>query len=1625
MCIIGDYPFKGSHVSVAVSGRTSLNYSIRSVIFPLLLLAAGQAWAGTSFSITGPATATAGNNVSITVTASTGNYLGTVHFSSTDWQAGLPADYTFLPADNSAHIFSVTFRSSGVRSLSAIEVGNPAVNGTFGITVSPAAAAKMELSGPVGKAPGLPFSLAVMAQDAFGNTQPGYTGTVHFTSSDSLAALPADYTFVAGDFGAHTFSNVMLNTPGGPNQTVSATDTLNGTLTGSLTIATKPGLFAAAVNYGASNPTAICSADFNNDGKPDVVVTNPAGNSISLQLGAASGTLRPPTNFAAGTAPTAVAAGDLDRDGAADLVAANFSTDQISVLLGDGRGHFAAPLQFSTSSGPSAVAIGDMNGDGIPDLVVACKNSNSVNVLLGNGNGTFQAALNYPTDTAPASLVLSDVNNDGVLDVVTANAGSISILLGTGTGTLQAKSDIAAPNTPAWVIAKDLNADGKVDLAVALSAGNNVSILLGNGNGTFQSAVNLPAGASPVCIAAGDFNQDGKPDLAVADSTAAGISILLGTGGGAFGPPLSLATGSGPQALVAVDLNRDGRTDLAVANQGGNTVSVLLNLSNVRGTGTLVVSNTYPVGAAPSGLVAADFNADGVLDLAASNSGSNSVSVLLGNSNGSFQTAATYAASVSAAAISTGDLNGDGKPDLITVSSTNGKVDVELNNGNGTFQAPVSYAAGSNPLSVTVGDFDRTGGIDVVTANQGDSTLSQLPGNGNGTLQPAAAIPAGTNPVYVTAADLNLDGKLDLIFADTSSIGVLLATGSSFAPVASYNAGTTPVCITVSDFNADGIPDIAVANKGSANVSVLLGVGDGTFLAANNFAAGNGPAFLASGDFDGDGIPDLAVANSTDNTVSILIGKGNGSFKSAVSYPVGAQPNSLITGDFNADGILDLAVLNQAGNSVTVLFGQPTTGTHFRVVAPQNATVGSAFSPLLLALDPNNDVDTHYRGTVHFTSTDGQAVLPADYTFTANDSGSRAFNATLYTAGPQSLSVADTVISATTGSANVVVAKAQTTVVLTSSINPSAFSQTVNFAAHVAAVAPGGGTPAGTVSVFDGATLLGTGTLASGDAAFSIQTLAVGGHNISAQYAGNANYSSSTSPPLSQTVNKADQTITFGLLPDKVFGDAPFSLLAVADSDLAVSYTILSGPATLAGNKLTITGAGIVIVRASQPGDADFNAAADVDRQFVVAPASATVQLSNLIATYDGSPKSVVATVTPTVLVSITYNSSPNAPVNAGTYAVSAVVADPNFQGSATATLVIAKATPALTWTQPAAIVSGTPLGAEQLNATADTPGTFAYTPAAGTVLPEGPNQTLLAQFTPADTANYISAQMSLNITVVAPPPPVIVSGPTAVPNPPTAGKFVQLFCSVVSSSALSSEWDFGDGTHVNTTGDSVIHVYSPAGVYSVTFTGTDKHGFSVKGSLTLTVNPALISGGAAPAETDSDGDGFSDAVEAAAGTASNDIHSTPFAGASAGAPTSLPGAKMTISLQFAKTNSDSISVASSVLMPETGALNGQRITFNLGGVIRSYTLDASGAFKSASESLKLSGKSGARVSKFALKLSKGNFAVPLAAVGLANTDAKNAEVKIPLSVFFGNKFFRIDQPLVYSAKKGISGTAH
>jgi hypothetical protein len=345
-------------------------------------------------------------------------------------------------------------------------------------------------------------------------------------------------------------------------------------------------------------------------------------------------------NLTGGTTPHGIDSGGFAGPGSSDLVTANQGSSNVSLLLGNGSGGFSN-ASGSPFPGPNAaldVATGDFNNDGIPDVVAV--GSTQFTVRLGTGSGSLSGPTTVTDGAAYGEVVTGDFNSDGNLDFAgLRGTAQVNVYLGNGSGTtftLAATSPITVGTGATGLETDDFNNDGKPDLAVTNSGGGipALQIFLGTGSaGAFnaQSAISLP-GTSPSAVATGDLNNDGKVDAAVANANdgASGVLVLLGNGAGGFSnsaSPASVNGGPVPEDIVAADIDGDGLNDLAVANDvASGSVTVLLN----NGTGTSYTNNgALPAGNGTSRLTTFDTNIDGNTDLAATNSGSSTVSVFV------------------------------------------------------------------------------------------------------------------------------------------------------------------------------------------------------------------------------------------------------------------------------------------------------------------------------------------------------------------------------------------------------------------------------------------------------------------------------------------------------------------------------------------------------------------------------------------------------------------------------------------------------------------------------------------------------------------------------------------------------------------------------------------------------------------------------------------------------------------------------------------------------------------------------------------------------------------------------------------------------------------------------------
>jgi hypothetical protein len=483
--------------------------------------------------------------------------------------------------------------------------------------------------------------------------------------------------------------------------------------------------------------------------------------------------------------------------------------------------------------------------------------------------------------------------------------------------------------------------------------------MLGNGDGTFQPPLKGPTFSDTVShFAAADFNGDHQLDLVATIPDKVGrVAVALGHGNGTFDSPVDYSVGVYPQFVTVGDFNGDGTVDLAVAwcpktFMAIGSVSVLLGNSD----GTFQSPRNFPSAAdlGASAILAADLNGDGKSDLLVMNGAANDVSVLYGNGNATFKKAQNWTVGSLPSAIAVADFNGDGIPDFVTANYLGDDVTVVLGLQNSSFASGRDVVTSTFPGFVASGDFNEDGKMDLAVVDRIRGGSNIILGLGNGAFGPPSFFSAGGMPDQIAVADLNADGHLDLVTANVnaSTASVLLGRGDgSFQPGVDYPVGESPVSVAIADFNGDGKLDLAIANQGAAqfgNVSVLLGNGDGTFRPASMTNVGSYYLHgVVAGDFNNDGKIDLAVASGDNFTGSamILLGNGDGTFQTpSTSFAVGYIPSFIAAGDFNGDGKLDVVTTD---GDISVLLGngdgtlQPVI--HYPAGAAPSAVVISDF----------------------------------------------------------------------------------------------------------------------------------------------------------------------------------------------------------------------------------------------------------------------------------------------------------------------------------------------------------------------------------------------------------------------------------------------------------------------------------------------------------------------------------------------------------------------------------------------------------------------------------------------------------------------------------------------------------
>ena len=462
-------------------------------------------------------------------------------------------------------------------------------------------------------------------------------------------------------------------------------------ITNAGTIILKPLPFYSGEKFAApGGQTAMVEADMNLDGIPDVATVNSAGDLV-FHIGYGEGRLEAQFVLAAaGSGVRKVAVADFNNDTRPDVAISQQGSGNVAVFLAKADGSFVAQQDFAVGTAPVGVVIADVNNDGLADILTANRTSNDVSLLTGLGDGTFAAEQRLAVGPWPVQLAVARLNADAAFDIVTANEGSndLSVLIGAGGGGFTPEIRVTTAAGLMDMGVADMNNDAIADIvsvgSLPLSAGGEIDVLIGIGNGNFNSAIVTPVTADPAIFKLADINQDSRLDVLLGHPGPSGeITLLLNNGNGTFGPeqPLKITEADPADALgtpfpvvdlLPVDLNKDGYRDLValvdqafVAGQPERTLQVILG----KAADLFVIAQTVAVGLQPISGSSADFNGDGFADVVTANEGSGDLSLIL-NNGGTFGPEVRLILGFIPAAVAAGEFSGDSFADVVVVSAS-------------------------------------------------------------------------------------------------------------------------------------------------------------------------------------------------------------------------------------------------------------------------------------------------------------------------------------------------------------------------------------------------------------------------------------------------------------------------------------------------------------------------------------------------------------------------------------------------------------------------------------------------------------------------------------------------------------------------------------------------------------------------------------------------------------------------------------------------------------------------------------------------------------------------------------------------------------------------------------------
>jgi uncharacterized delta-60 repeat protein len=712
------------------------------------------------------------------------------------------------------------------------------------------------------------------------------------------------------------------------------------------------GNFTPQVPIGTGGPYAVPTlGDIDGDGDFDLVTANNSNDTFSWYTNDGIGNFTLINTIGTGgTVPNGLAIGDVDNDGDLDVVVANTGGGSNNVALMRNTGIAGAgmfSLQVISTPEvivPTILALGDVDADGDLDLVVAGQNGD-VSVRLNDGLGGFTTIAGGSPFTVPfinntsTPLMLADVDGDGDLDIGTTffnGIGTVTVRLNNGSGNFSTSapgSPFPTGPSPYAIAAGDLDGDGDIDIATANLGATNVAILL-NANQPILTSFSPPRNTQTLAPNAA-INLTYNQSMTTATASVAPFRVWGGMRGfrsGTYSQPSGAASA---QLTLSPPLLPNEEVFVSVTNaQNSNAIaarpfSLQYRARSGVAPATFFALPPVSMGSTPApmrNIVTADFNGDGKLDAALSNTGANGVQLMYGNGAGGFtQGPLLGVGGIAPEEIATGDFNNDGRPDIAVSVPSSNLLTVLINTG-GAYTS-TSYSVTSRGLAVA--DFNGDGALDIAAVTQGGAVNIFLGAN-NGTFSigsPTPAVPS--NCKGITAADVDNDGDMDIIAV---AYGGVLITDNALVFIndglGTFSTLTLPATAHLKaeypfagDFNNDGKMDfVAFSNlSGGAFLALFTGNGAGGFT-NTTFGTGISTGFGNVGDFNGDGLLDVAATDASGNA-QIWLNTGGAFTQSGVGQgTLGAYP---ISADVDGDGDLDLLMTDWVNGLFKVLLNQP------------------------------------------------------------------------------------------------------------------------------------------------------------------------------------------------------------------------------------------------------------------------------------------------------------------------------------------------------------------------------------------------------------------------------------------------------------------------------------------------------------------------------------------------------------------------------------------------------------------------------------------------------------------------------------------------------------------------------